>query len=242
MRRSPYPLTLAAVTALALAAPAGAAPVAIGGVDARSQYTYSAGVGIYTFDDTATSLPGTVTTESGIAGLIGGRITLEIKLDTASFNPATDGVLNARFIGTGPGSEIMIWDAALLTVLLSLDVDYIEVTQKAFGGGSSILVGLNLVEDLGVSSYLTVTGGTLAGDVGGIGTPAVIKLLLNRPQPALTTGNQAAYFSQSLITVGNGYAPTSASNWDLLIIPEPGTALLIGLGLVALAHGRRGTR
>lgn len=242
MRRRLHPLMLsvAATAALALAASAAsAAPVAIGGVDARSDYTYAAGVGIYTFDDTATGEPGTVTTESGIAGLIGGRITLEIMLDTTSFNPATDGVLNASFVGTGPGSEIMIWDSALATVLLSLDVGYIEVTQRAFSSGSRISIGNNVASDLGVTSYLTVTGGTRAGDVGGIGTPAVIKLLLNRPIPALTTGNEAGYFSLSPITVGNGYAPLSASNWDLLVIPEPATALLLGLAMAALAHGRR---
>lgn len=241
MRRSISPWILAAFT-LSGATAANAAPIAIGGVDARSEYTYAAGpqLGIYTFADTATSEPGTVTT-SDLSGFVGGRITLELMLDTTGFVPATGNVLDGKFVGTGPGSEVVIWDATQTTVLLSFDVSFLEVTQRAFSNGSRISIGDNVASSVGVTSLLTVTGGTRAGDVGGIGTPAALRLQLNRPNPALTTTNQNGYWSTPTVTVGNGYTPLSASNWDLLIVPEPGTLLLVGAGLGGFAALRRRT-
>lgn len=235
MRRSISPWILAGI-AFSFAAAAEAAPIAIGGVDARSEYGYSAGppLGVYSFADTATLEAGTVTT-SDLSGMIGGRITLELMLDTTSFVPATGSVLDATFIGTGPGSEVVIWDSTQTTVLLSFDASFVEVTQIGFANGSRITMGDNTLASVGVSSLLTVTGGTRAGDVGGIGTAAALRLQLNRPIPALTPVNQAGYWSTPAITVGNGYAPLSASNWDLLIVPEPGTLLLLGAGLAGLA-------
>jgi len=238
-RRNLFPLALTGLLALAASSPAAAAPIALGGVDARSEYTYNAGtdVGVYTFADTLTGEAGTVTT-ADLGGFIGGRITLELLLDTTGFDPTTDNMLDAQFIGTG-GNEIVIWDATQTTTLLSFDVDFVDTVQFGIANGSSITIGENTVGGVDVTSRLTVTGGTRAGDVGGIGSPAALKLTLNRPQPAVTLANFQGYWGTSLITVGNGYAPLSASNWDLLIIPEPGTLLLVGLGVAALAGVRR---
>jgi len=111
---------------------AGAATaVSIGGTDAQSQYT--AVDGVFTFDDTLNGLnpspePGTVTTADNpaLAGLVGGLIDLELLLDTTGgFNPAAGFITDASFVGTGPGSEIVIWDSTGSTILLALDVSFV---------------------------------------------------------------------------------------------------------------------
>jgi len=100
------------------------------------------------------------------------------------------------------------------------------------------------VPDIGVTSQLVVVGGTQAAAVGGIGSVASLKLLLNRPVPQIAVANLFTYWSTPTVTVGIGAnPPLSAVNWDLLIVPEPGVAALLAAGLTGLAiGGRRRTR
>ncbi|MCG8588431.1 MAG: hypothetical protein MJE66_04000 [Proteobacteria bacterium] len=237
-----------------LALPAAGATIRFGGVDAQSQYTGFSGPpgpdtpGVFTFNDTVNGAnpgpePGTVTTEENIAGLVGGRINLELFLDTSSYDPATDSLLDARFVGTGPTPEITIWDAGQTTLLLSFDVQFVDVVSASPFGGGALSLGDSPRGDppQAVNSSLLVSGGSLAGAVGGIGTEAVLQLILSRPNPALPIAGFPffnGYLNDSL-TVGITTNPLSAVNWDIAIVPEPDTGILVGASLVVLGLLRR---
>lgn len=222
--------------------------VSIGGVDAQSQYTASDN--IFTFDDTLNGTnpaaeAGTVTTTDNpaLAALLGGRIDLEIKLDTSGFNPAAGFITDASFIGTGPGSEIVIWDATETTVLLSLNVSFVNVTtalpSEFAPPAGTIVLGNPVVGSVGTDSLLTVSGGTQAGLVGGIGTQAVLHINISDPVPSFDLADLSNYLASDF-TVGFDADPTSSIVWEIeFVVPEPGTALLLGMGLAMLSARRR---
>jgi hypothetical protein len=250
---------LLSMAVVLLVAPLSAHAVAIGGVDAQSQYLgftpVVADSGVFTFEDTLNGTnpapePGTVTTAdgAGLAGLIGGAIDLEIMLDTGSFNPATDNILNATFIGTGAGPEIIIWDSpARNTVLLALDVDFVNVTQilpsypPFIPCCGSFTIGQPELSTYGVESQLAVTGGTYAAAVGGIGTGATLQIFISDPVPTFDSTVTTTYLNDDF-TVGFNVNPSSEVTWELNFVPEPGTALLAAVGLAGLAMAGRSRR
>jgi hypothetical protein len=127
-------LGLALITAQA----ASAVPIHIGGIDAETQYNRPgapASAGILTFDDADNgydaSQPGRVTT-SDIAALIGADANLEVALDTSAFDPVTDSVSDAQFIGTGAMPEITLMSGS--TVLLAFQVHLLDVQQALHSG------------------------------------------------------------------------------------------------------------
>ena len=236
-------LTLGAALVLAAGA---AQAVSLGGIDAQSQYTASDG--IFTFDDQLNgSNPsperGTVTTTDNpaLAALLGGRIDLEIMLDTTGFNPATDLITDASFIGTGPGAEVIIWDATETTVLLSLDVTFVDVTtalpSEFAPPGGTIVVGNPVIDSVGTDSLLTVSGGSYAGAAGGIGTQAVLHINISDPVPTFDLADLFNYLASDF-TVGFDANPTSEIVWEIEFVPEPGTLLLLGMGLATLRRPR----
>ncbi len=231
-----------------------AAPIEIGGVDVQSQYTGfvpvppdtdpPADAGVFTFYDSINGSnpnpePGTVTTESQTLGLIGGRVELEIMLDTSSFDPATGSLLDASFIGTGATPEIVIWDSTQTTVLLAFDVSFVDVavfTPEIPGLTDSIItLGDSVPDSLGVLSSLSVVGGTLASAVGGEGTLAVLRLTISKPDPQVTVTNFVGYLDDSFAVGIPGDPPTLGVNWEITIVPEPGTFLLVCGSLAAFA-------
>ncbi|MCP5059189.1 MAG: PEP-CTERM sorting domain-containing protein [bacterium] len=235
---------LALGAALVLVAGAAQA-VSIGGTDAQSQYTASSG--IFTFDDTVsgTAERGTVTTADNpaLAALVSGRIDLEIKLDTSGFNPATDLITGASFIGTGPAAEILIWDSTETIVLLSFDVTFVNVTNalpsEIAPPGGTIIVGNPVASSYGTDSALTVAGGTMAAAAGGIGTQAVLHINISDPVPTFDLADLFNYLDSDF-TVGLDVGPTSEVVWEIeLLVPEPGTVLLLGMGIAVLASRRR---
>jgi hypothetical protein len=255
-------LGIVAVLASGLVLVGGEARAAsIGGTDAQSQYTGFSPLepdsGVLTFDDTlngsnAAPEPGTVTTADGpgLSGLIGSVIDLELMLDTSGYDPATGALLDATFVGTGPAPEILIWDAGKTTVLLALDVGFVNVVQanplEFAPPRGSVTLGSVQVENYGVESALTVVGGTYAAAVGGTGTGATLQLLIADPLPdgiAIADLLSGGFWNESL-TVGFNTNPTSAITWEINFVesvPEPATTVLVGAGLIALAAARRRT-
>jgi len=232
--------------ALLLAAGAAQA-VSLSGNDAQSQYTASNGV--FTFADAPTggnpnAERGTVTEvdNPALADLLWGRIDLEIMLDTSDFDPANGLIIDASFIGTGPAPEVIIWDADENTVLLALDVSFVNVTTASPSmiapPGGIIIVGDPAPSSVGIDSLLTVSGGSYADAAGGIGMQAVLHINISDPVPTFDVADLYNYLDSDF-TVGFNTGPTSEIVWEIEFIPEPGTALLLGMGLVMLA-GRRG--
>jgi hypothetical protein len=248
-------LLAALVVWLAATPTAGAAVISMGGIDTESQYTGagtgSGDAGILTFDDALNGMnaaePGVVTT-SDIAALIGKSVAFEVILAATQpngdpFNPLTDNVKNARFLGTGP-SDFRIYDNLTSTTLLAFNIIHIDVTNatKAVAGldpDGSITLGDPT--ETATSSLLVISGGTLNNLAGGIGTQARLQVQFVTLTPAILVKADFSGYLNDNFTSGFGAAPVSTSTWDLTIIPEPSTAALVGfslLGLVAIARRR----
>ena len=245
----------AAACVFALPSVASALLFHIGGTDAESQYTGAgtghADAGILTFDDSLNGNnnpePGVVTS-SDIAAFLGLSVAFEVVLGPdrrigGAFDPATDNLKLARFVGTG-GNEFRFFDGAM--TLLSFDISYIDVSNAttAFAGvdpDGSITLGDPT--ETSTSSLLTVSGGSLNQLVGGVGTEARLQVQFVTITPAiLNNANFKGYLNDNFSS-GFGAQPISASTWDLTIIPEPSTAALMGFALLGLvAAARRQSR
>jgi hypothetical protein len=249
------------------------AAVHIGGVDVQSEFTKPTAVsgtpGLFTFTDAFNSgnnpEPGVVTSSDLVGfNLIGvnARAFFDVLLsplqenDVTPFNAATNDINLASFAGatptaftifqpqsnTGPGQNIPV------DILLTFSVSFIDVTNAR---QASIIPGVDPdgqikfgnPEENDVTSLLTVTGGSLANLVGGIGATAKLEVLVVTPNPSiLTKANLSGYFANNW-TGGNAAQPVSATTWNLTIIPEPSTAALLSGALVALvAIARRRAR
>jgi hypothetical protein len=234
-----------AIGALLTSSAALAIDIEIGGVDAETRYTASTGV--LSFDD-ATGTPGLVTT-SEIPGMVGAEIDLELMLDTSSFDPATGDVRDAVFIGTGAGPEITIRSGEI--VLLALDVSFVEVTSAAHSGSPTgqpdgkITLGNPLFEEYGITSVLTVAGGTMSDSYGGVGQPATLHLFMSSLNPKMTKSLRNSGFLGLDFTNGLGTTAESTT-WNITVdpplVPEPGTAALLGAALLGLAAAARRRR
>jgi hypothetical protein len=260
-----------AVLACALGAGAAQASIHIGGVDVQTEFTKPTAVsgtpGLLSFSDAFNSgnnpEPGVVTS-SDLVGFnllgVNARAFFDVILsplqedDATPFNPATNNINLASFQGvtptaftiyqpqssTGPGQNVPV------DILLTFSVSFIDVTNARQastipGVDPDGQIKLGNPEAIDVTSLLTVTGGSLAGLVGGVGTQARLEVLFVTPNPAiLTKADLVGYFADNW-TGGNAAQPVSATTWNLTIIPEPSTAALVGValvGLVAIARRR----
>jgi hypothetical protein len=254
LRRSRAPL--AALVAWLFAAPtAEAAVISMGGIDIESQYTgagtASTDAGILTFDDALNGMNdaefGLVST-SDIAALVGKSVDFEVILSANQpngdpFDPASDNIRNARFLGTG-SYGFRIFDDLTSTTLLAFNVVHIDVTNATWavaGIDPDGTITLGDPTETATSSLLVVSGGTLNTLAGGIGTEARLQVQFVTLTPALLVKGDLSGYLNDDFTSGFGASPVSTSTWDLTIIPEPSTAALLGfslLGLVAIARRR----
>lgn len=255
---------LALGAAFCTAAAALADPIAtLGGIDATGQYACPSGpgptcFGTLSFDDPSPGPdPGEVTTADPLlSAALGAWVSFEVVLGPVmnycvdadppctdpNFVPDTTNIRWARFLGSG--DDFVIFDDGM-NVLLAFDINFIDVSTfvKAANdpvGDGAISLGGFSEESYKVYSQLAISGGTLNQLVGGVGTPAVLAVQLISLTPSLADAK--GYFGNNFLT-GVGPAPVSASTWDLTIIPEPSTAVLLGSGLLGLiASARRYSR
>jgi hypothetical protein len=257
VERGAVGLALLAAALLATTPPATAAEIHIGGIDAESQYTGAglsvADAGIFTFDDSLNGMNdpqfGLVDSED-LAGfdLIGARAGFEAILsatgdDGNPFDPATGNLGKARFVGTG-GMELWILDPNdNSTMLLAFNLSFIDVTSADLAFPPADPDGLIFLGDptaTATTSMLTVSGGTLNAVVGGIGTPARLSVEMATITPSLLVRADRTGYLNLNFTSGVGSPPVATTNWNLTIIPEPSTAVLLGFALLGvLATARR---
>jgi len=251
-------LALMIAALLGAVSPSTASEIHIGGIDVESQYT-GAGLGvpeagIFTFDDSLNGMNdpelGEVDSED-LAGfdLIGARVGFEAMLSTTGndgnpFDPATGNLRKARFVGTG-GMDMWILDPSdNVTILLAFNLSFIDVTAADLAFPPADPDGLIFLGDptpTATTSLLTLSGGTLNAVVGGIGTQARLSVEMATITPALLLRADRIGYLNANFTSGVGAPPVATTNWNITIIPEPSTAVLLGfalLGLLATARRR----
>lgn len=243
--------------ALLIAAPAAALEIHIGGIDANSQYTGFVGAptgpGILTFDGNTPELGRVTSYDLPALNLIQGpnqaKVNFEAILGPISqlgvnFNPATDNVKQAIFLGTS-GPDFTILDPIdNMTVLLAFELNFIEVTGATKFVADTDPDGSILFGDptaTATSSKLVLVGGTLNNLVGGIGTEARMEILMaTLTPPIMARADFKGYLNADFLS-GVGAPPVATTTWNLTIIPEPSTAALLGfslLGILAVARRR----
>jgi hypothetical protein len=240
-------LIVLAAWLLALAAPAAANPILMNGVarmggsDLDSDYTASSGV--LTFG--SGSDLGNVTS----TWLQTADVSFDVVLDlSGGFNPATDYALNATFVGASEGPDFVIYEPLNSSVVaLGFEVNFIEVTavrthQMFTRPGGEIQLGQ--AEVFQATSRLVLTEGSALNSVLQAGSEAWLRVVLRSLDPSLTTAGGPGYLGSDFQGGITG-PPVSTSQWAIVIepIPEPGTAMLLGLGLLTLvATARRSAR
>ena len=164
------------------------------------------------------------------------------------FDPATDNIKQAIFLGAALGPDMIFYDPTdNTTVLLAFELNFIEVTQasRETAGNPEGTILLGDPSENAVSSKLVLVGGTLNQMVGGVGSEARLQLLMDSLTPAILAKADFSGYLNSNFLSGAGGAPVLPTVWDLTIIPipEPSTAGLLGFSLLGLlAIARRNAR
>ena len=162
------------------------------------------------------------------------------------FDPATDNVNKARFLGNGADFSIFTVVDPLTPggsntpdeMLLIFDIDFVDVTASTKAQGlfdTDGSVSLGDPTETATSSSLTLVGGTMAAAFGGVGSSARLSVTYaSLSNPILKGGDRNGYLNDDF-TSGIS-VPGQAPTWTLTIIPipEPGTASLLGLSLLVI--------
>jgi hypothetical protein len=169
-------------------------------------------------------------------------------------------IKKAQFIG-GPGvADMIIYKPvsgspnSIDEILLTFDIDFIDVTNatrqtvdplppfSVIDPDGSITLGD--ATSTALSSFLTVSGGSLAASVGGIGAEARMSIIISTLTPALINGPDFRGYFGANWTSGIGAEPIAGLAYDMVIfepvvVPEPATGTLLTLSLLVFAaHGR----
>lgn len=206
------------IAVLLLAWPVASAASPILASDPVSQFTVSSGV-----FNTADGTGDAVGEEPSI--LLGTSVHVEAMLDGAG---ETAFSIGTRFVGT-PDLVPDIWITDGSSTLLTADVVYVDVTNVSLAGDS---ITIGNVDGSFASSKITLTGGTLAGSFGGVGTQGELQLVLTDTSLGdLTAGSLGNLFQADF---------TSQTNITLAFVPEPLVAAQLALGFAGLVFlGRR---
>jgi hypothetical protein len=234
-------------------------PVLIGGTDAQSSYEgytdAQPNAGVFTFFDAiveATPQKGFVDTpDPNFLSFVNATVDLDIVFDTSVCNPAACGMTFASFKGANAGADLIFWPEAGGPIpLLALEIDFIDVVQASPASGGNFAMGGQVInENLFGTSKLRIVGGSEAAAIIAFvgGNKAILRMDINKPKDntgdkirtadLLSTG---IWFNEDWTVGLPAIIPVGATNFDLVIVPEPGTAGLLGLSLVGLAlHARR---
>lgn len=139
--------------------------------------------------------------------------TSSVILSADFLSASSDGVNTTGLFGSTPVNDLLISDSFGINTLLTGDVDSLVLTGRE-GTNLGILAGT-----------LTITGGLLAGDFGGLGSLFAINFNLD-------TLFAPTMFDSDFFGITNG-SITRAT------VAEPMPLVLLSLGLIALTFSRK---
>lgn len=230
MQMSKWKSLVVSAATMLVASSASASLIDIAGTDAVTGFD----AGTKVLSSASDGIPGTVVLPN-TGTIFGADINFSIVMDGPEMFPVTVGT---RFIGANAGSaDVWITDPVTFDVLLTIEVNEIFVSNFVFGPAGVFSTSMNFGGiDPDVSSGqsdVTITGGTLAGDYGGVGTDGLMFILLDTPTKAFGFGGT---------TFSSSFTAQTNTQFNFLPIPEPSTAVLLAGPLMGLGFWRRGVR
>lgn len=196
------------------------------------------------FAASAASAAVTFTVDTSVASgnaldalVVGDIVTLDITMRSDGLEPvfAIGGAVSG-----GAGAVNLVSGSTVPSALVS-----VCIPGGCFGGlDSSQAVSLQAAGDIQFFNGVSISGSSQTGAMdpgfdGVVGSPQAQVVLEVLASTTLTVGALAA-FGDAIVGQGGAFLTSNNATIELAIIPEPGTALLMGLGLAGLAGaGRR---